>query len=186
MQDNCGDGDIIHAGAYFGDFLPGLSAAIGDGAMILAFEPNKENYRCASITVELNALHHRIKLTHAALGPADGTVMLAVLDDSGRSLGGLSHVDDRGQESVTQIALDGFVPDGRRVSILQLDVEGHEEESLHGSERLIRRDKPILILETVPTSDWFNGLLKDCGYIFERKLAGNSVFVDASNRSAWN
>lgn len=183
MRDNCGKGDIIHAGTYFGDFLPGLSAAIGDGALIWAFEPNKENYRCASITVELNALHHRVKLNHAALGPTNGTVGLSVLDDSGRPLGGKSYINNSGKESVTQIALDGLIPSGRRISILQLDVEEYEEEALRGSECLVRRDKPILILETVPTSDWFNKLLTDCGYIFEQKLGENTAFVAGSNES---
>ena len=177
MRDNCGGGDIIHAGTYFGDFLPGLSAAISDRALLWAFEPNKENYRCASITVELNALHHRVKLTHAALGPKEGAVMLSVVDDSGRSIGGMSHVNERGNESVTQIALDGFIPGDRLISILQLDVEGYEEGALRGGEHLIRRAKPILILETVPTSDWFKKLLGDCGYVFETKVAGNSVFA---------
>jgi FkbM family methyltransferase len=151
--------------------------------MVWAFEPNSENHRCASITVELNALHDRIKLTHAALGPTEGTVMISVLDDSGRSLGGASHIDGAGNESVAQIALDRFVPDRHHVSILQLDVEGYEEMALRGAEKLIRRDRPILILETKPAGNWFDTLLKDCGYVFKRKLAGNSAFVATETRS---
>jgi len=182
MRDNCQAGDLIHAGTYFGDFLPGLASAIGDGAVIWAFEPNEENCRCARITVELNALNSRVKLTHAALGHVDGKVKVSVEDASGRSLGGWSHVNALGKESVTQIALDGFIPSGRRVSILQLDVEGYEEEALRGGEKLIKRDTPILILETVPNSDWFSKLLSDCGYALDRQVAGNSVFVARGNR----
>jgi FkbM family methyltransferase len=177
MRDNCGNGDIVHAGTYFGDFLPGLSSAMSDGALIWAFEPNKENYQCARITVELNALNDRIKLAHAALGDTDGIVMISVLDGAGRPLGGASHVSTTGKERVAQIALDGLIPDRRRVSILQLDVEGCEEQALHGGEKLVRRDRPILILETVPTSEWFNNLLEDCGYVLERCLEENSAFV---------
>jgi FkbM family methyltransferase len=177
LRDNCGSGDIVHAGTYFGDFLPGICAALGEGSKVWAFEPSSENYRCASITVELNGLHDRIRLTRAALGPVDGAVMISVLDDSGRALGGGSHVGPAGKERVTQVALDGFIPEGRRVSILQLDVEGYEEQALRGSEHLIKRDSPILILETIPASDWFRALLSDCGYIFEKKLAQNSAFV---------
>lgn len=184
MRENCGGGDIIHAGTYFGDFLPGLSAAMGAGALIWAFEPNEENYRCASITIELNALCHRVKLTHAALGPENGTVMLSVLDASDYPLGGKSRIDGSGTERVTQIALDGLIPHDRHVSIIQLDVEGYEEKALRGSEQLVRRDRPVLILETVPASDWFNELLKDCGYTFKQTVADNSVFVAVSNRLA--
>lgn len=177
MQKNCGNGDIIHAGTYFGDFLPGLSSDLGDGALIWAFEPNKENYRCARITMELNALDENVRLTHAALGPTDGAAMFSVFDGNGRPLGGASHVNDHGTESVKQIALDSVIPAGRRVTILQLDVEGYEEMALRGAEKLIRRDKPMLILETVPTSEWFNNLLSDCRYAFMQKLAANSAFV---------
>jgi FkbM family methyltransferase len=179
MRDNCGDGDIVHAGTYFGDFLPGLSAAAGEGALIWAFEPNKENFSCASVGVKLNTLHHRVKLSHAALGPADGTVALSVLDNSGRPLGGASHISDRGTESVLQIALDSLIPDDRHVSILQLDVEGYEEQALRGGEHLVRRDKPILILETVPRSKWFAKLLEDCGYVLGKRLEANTAFVVA-------
>ena len=76
MREYCGGGDIIHAGTYFGDFLPGISDALREGAMVWAFEPNSENYRCARITIELNGLHDRVKLTHAALGSSEGTVTI--------------------------------------------------------------------------------------------------------------
>ena len=177
LRNHCADGDIVHAGTYFGDFLPGICAALKQGSMVWAFEPNGENYRCASITIELNSLHDRIKLTHAALGPVDGAVMISVLDNSGGALGGLSHVSPTGKESVTQVALDKFIPYGRRVSILQLDVEGYEEMALRGAENLIRRDRPILILETIPTGSWFDTLLKDCGYVLKGTFATNSAFV---------
>jgi hypothetical protein len=36
-------GDIVHAGAYFGDFLPALSRSCAPGAKVWAFEPNPEN-----------------------------------------------------------------------------------------------------------------------------------------------
>ena len=42
MRNSCNSGDIIHAGTFFGDFLPGLSSALSDNAKIWAFEPNLE------------------------------------------------------------------------------------------------------------------------------------------------
>jgi FkbM family methyltransferase len=179
MRDNCGNGDIVHAGTYFGDFLPALASAISPGALIWAFEPNRENYRCASITIELNAIHDRVKLANAALGSAEGRVMLSVTDDSGRSLGGASHINPSGKESVAQITLEALIPRGRCISILQLDVEGYEEQALRGAEQLIRDHRPILILETVPLSNWFDNLLKDCNYHLAQQVAANSVFVAA-------
>ena len=52
MSKHCGTGDIIHAGTYFGDFLPALSKACHTKAKVWAFEPNLENYKCAIVTTE--------------------------------------------------------------------------------------------------------------------------------------
>ena len=38
MRDHAGAGDVIHAGTFFGDFLPGLSAAMAKGAKIWAYQ----------------------------------------------------------------------------------------------------------------------------------------------------
>src|SRR5262249_33438548 len=48
---NGAGGDVVHAGAYFGDFLPALARACGPAGKVWAFEPNDENFRCAQVTV---------------------------------------------------------------------------------------------------------------------------------------
>src|SRR5882672_2138462 len=58
MVNHVGDGDIVHAGAYFGDFIPALSQACKPSAKLWTFEPNPENYRCALITIEINGLRN--------------------------------------------------------------------------------------------------------------------------------
>ena len=45
MTANCAGGDIVHAGTYFGDFIPALPMACSVGTKLWAFEPNPENYR---------------------------------------------------------------------------------------------------------------------------------------------
>src|SRR5947209_16928501 len=67
MTEHCGSRDIVHAGAFFGDFLPALAKAVEASALLWAFEPNPENYTCASWTVRLNGLSN-CRLHHAGLG----------------------------------------------------------------------------------------------------------------------
>ena len=55
---HAGEGDLVHAGTYFGDFLPALAAAVAPGAMIWAFEPHAENFRCSEVTLLLNGIRN--------------------------------------------------------------------------------------------------------------------------------
>jgi FkbM family methyltransferase len=161
--------DIVHAGTFFGDFLPALSkATVGT---IWAFEAVLESYRCAKTTIALNELNN-VELRHAALGASNGVVSFATTNEHGHALGGASHVDQTsGTEPVVQIPLDDAITLSRPISILQLDVEGYENEVLKGAQELIRRHRPIIILETVP-----EGFADRYGYAFDGRLAENSVF----------
>ncbi len=171
MCANRGGGDVIHAGTYFGDFLPALSKSLARGNKIWAFEPVAENYRCARSTIALNNLDN-VELRQAALGPSPGTIGFVTVDERGRALGGGSHFDSTGgTETVAQVALDDVVPLGRPVSVIQLDVEGYEGGALRGAQEIIRRNRPIIILETVPS-----GFTDVYDYVYVRRLNENSVF----------
>ncbi|MCK6370338.1 MAG: hypothetical protein L6Q83_03265, partial [Gammaproteobacteria bacterium] len=77
LRSHCDTGDVVHAGTYFGDFLPALSRACQ--GTVWAFEPNLENFRCATITVLLNDLRN-IELRRAGLGAASGALPLLTVD----------------------------------------------------------------------------------------------------------
>ena len=91
---------------------------------------------------------------------------MQITDGSGQALGGSSRIvgNDRekmpGMEIVQIVAIDDVVGIDRLISIIQLDVEGHEKEALSGALKTVRRCFPILILEvlegsTLLDSDWF-------------------------------
>ncbi|THD76823.1 FkbM family methyltransferase [Thalassobius vesicularis] len=181
MREHAGDGDIIHAGTFFGDFLPGLSAAIAPDARIWAFEPNPNSYAHATRTIALNGLEN-VVLTHAAVSNSDAPIRFRTRDAQGNPLGGHSRYvteDGPGVETVPAIQLDTVIPDDRRISILQLDVEGHERAALDGALRLIARCQPILILEEFRHKRWIKARLGHLGYELKRKLHANRVFAPA-------
>lgn len=170
MAAHCGQGDIVHAGTYFGDFLPALSRACSDGAKVWAFEPNPENHRCAVVTTLLNDLGN-VVLTHAGLGDREGTLTLMTSDGRGRSLGGASRVVEQRTErglnryaEVRMVRIDDAVPAERQVSILQLDLEGFERPALAGAMETLRRCRPILILEAAPDAAWLSESVLPLGY----------------------
>lgn len=182
MTANCKSGDIITAGTFFGDFLPALSVAAAAHGTVWAFEPNPESYRCAAITALLNDLRN-VKLTNAALGENTETRRLVVRDFTGRALGGASQIADvngnvgnRGRDTVPVdvVAIDDAVPATAAVSILQLDVEGFEEFALAGAINTIERNRPFLILETVPKPESkAAGFLESLKYRVVERLSEN-------------
>jgi FkbM family methyltransferase len=186
MRERCGTGDIVHAGTYFGDFLPALSEACGAQANIWAFEPNPENFRCAQITAAINALGN-VNLRNAGLGETAATLRMRTRDENGVALGGKSHLIDTDDfdrardEEVEIVAVDAVLDPERPVSIVQLDVEDHEQAALTGALQTIARWKPIVILEVrkgndLLTGDWFSDNILSLGYRETLKLHGNTVF----------
>jgi len=190
MISNCGKGDIVHAGTYFGDFLPALSKAISPDAKIWAFEPNPENYHCAKITLELNYADN-VNLFCAGLGEKQESLLVKTSDENGHSLGGGSQIlasdcgDSIGVAAVRIVTVDAIVETSRIVSIIQLDVEGHEKEALSGAILTIQRCLPIIILEVLPNStllgsEWFSDNILSLGYRKVGEMHGNSLFSSKS------
>lgn len=174
-------GDIVHAGTYFGDFLPALSRSREGDGTIWAFEPNLESYRCAQVTILLNGLAN-CSLTRAGLGGDPGVAILETADRHGTSLGGgsslVEHVTEMrpaGHERVEVVAIDDALPGNRQVSAMHLDVEGNEQSALGGAMGTIRRCRPLLILETVPESTWVAEQLGPLGYFADGHIDGNAV-----------
>jgi len=188
ITSNIREGDVIHAGTYFGDFLPALSASCARDSTIWAFEPNPENFRCATVTTIINDLRN-VRLINAGLGDTEKIVAMATQDGSGRGLGGASRVitstDSRPPESIENVqivAIDDVVPSDRVVSIIHLDVEGYEKEALCGAKNTIRRCHPILILETLPENRWFADSILSMGYELSRTANVNKILTFPSDR----
>lgn len=186
-----GGGDIVHAGTFFGDFLPALSQACGPEGRVWAFEPNPESYSCASVTMLLNGLGN-VELTNAGLGATADTLHILTMDQTGRSLGGSSRIVRKdcdgtgGTSSVKMVTIDDVVPSDRRVVVIQLDVEGHEWEALFGGLKTIQAWLPVLVLEvtkssTLLESAWFSEHVLELGYRRLGTIDENAVFVPRAN-----
>jgi FkbM family methyltransferase len=171
--------DIVHAGTYFGDFLPAVSKAVDPGRTIYAFEPNSENFACAEWTTLLNALGN-IRLQQVALGDVSSTRQMQTAL-AGVALGGMSRITDMPKdptgdyEDVATVRLDDVLPEQADIGVLQLDVEGFEEPALKGALETITRCRPILILETVPEA-FMESSITPLGYRQAGSVCGNTIF----------
>jgi FkbM family methyltransferase len=176
------NGDIVHAGTFFGDFLPALARSRRNGALVWGFEPNRESFRCAQITTLLNDLPN-VVLTHAALAAEGGaSALLATSDRVGVAAGGGSRVlgdPSRASgvetEAVDLVSIDEVIGSDRSVASIQLDVEGHEQQALTGAMLTIRRCRPLILVERVPSEDWLDANLAPLGYERDGTVAVNTV-----------
>ncbi|MEM6692168.1 MAG: FkbM family methyltransferase [Planctomycetota bacterium] len=184
MREHGRGGDIVHAGTFFGDFLPAISHACDDESIVWALEPNPHSFRCAQATVAINGLSN-IKLANAGLGSQREELPFQIFDQQGTSLGGLSQFVKGGNASrddcvmASVVRMDDLIPPSRRVGIIQLDVEGYEEQSLMGAIETIRRCRPILILETEISEFWLRATLPGIVYRSMTKLHTNTVYFPA-------
>jgi len=169
-------GNIIHAGAGFGDFLP----ALGGCDSVWAFEPNRLMYSSCLCTMLLNSVSN-VKLFPLALGGYDGVICLRELDVNGVEMGPRSEVCEEGVE-VGVVRLDSIIPVDCRISLIHLDLEGYEFEALRGAMGIIERDSPVIVLEIDGRAVDYNNFMLSIGYVVNKQLIFNSnermVFVN--------
>jgi len=187
------DGDIIHAGAYFGDSIPALAKGISSEQKIWSFEPSSENFRAAQITIQLNGLSN-VHLFRNAIGEKNETKkVLTKNPDTGKALGATSRIvssdDSSAEETIEVVTLDSAIPADRKISLMHIDVEGYEISALSGAKELIIRNKPIIIIESgVKNEDRYREFMESIGYEYKEGVerrdyeAGyrNSVYIAKS------
>lgn len=112
-------------------------------AAVLAFEPNPRTFRLLALNAELRP---NIRCCNVGLSDADGPARLAVTADN---LGMATLHGGAGAAVDCELRrLDGLdLLDGQRVSLMKIDVEGHEAAVLRGATALLARDRPVVVLE---------------------------------------
>ena len=156
IQQFVGNGDIISGGAFVGDFLPVLSRSLKRGAYLHSFEPNPVGFAATTMPLALNNVKNA-RLSQVAVGREKAVLPLLVADALGRQMGGTSKVVETPAEGLTidveLVPIDDLVAQDRKVSVLQLDVEGHEGQALEGAARTIDNGRPLVVLETLAAQD---------------------------------
>lgn len=188
IRGNCKDGDIVHAGTFFGDFIPAISSALAPDAKIWAFEPNYENYYCAKNTIRLNNLQN-VELYNAGLGETESEANLLIRTRQGKNLGGGSKITSHFEKDLTVevslVSIDQVIPSNRKISIIQLDVEGYEKQALVGALQTIQHYKPLIIIEDnndIINTEWFKSNILSYGYTLIGKVHNNHIISFNPNK----
>jgi FkbM family methyltransferase len=156
-------------GAHHGSITRIMAEATGPTGRVVAFEAHPVNAR----TLARRVRRHDGRVTVEALAVSDGTrdrVMLfggrggssAEWTITGRGVDGRE--GEPGPE-VRAVALDAYFPSGEGPRFVKLDAESAEAEVLHGMRRVVREDRPALVIEFHDERGWAaRRVLLDAGY----------------------
>lgn len=138
----------VHAGTFFGDMIPLFSEYCSD--KVYAFEPVLENFVMAKQCIDKNDVRN-VVLFNSALSDKQGSARFKTIHEQGFHMGGWSHIttdemDPRRSQVVSTLRIDDIQMND--LAVIHLDLEGHEKEALYGAINTIRKDEPILILES--------------------------------------
>ncbi len=169
----------IDAGGSFGWYAVLLSQAVGHAGRVHVFEPIPRTAQVLTENLKRNACDN-VTVHAVALAEADGTMDLYVPDIG---VSGSLRLHDYGDAyemfSCPVRTLDGMADEGKwpKIDFIKADIEGAEFALLRGAVRLIRRDRPLLMLEVQASStrlfghepsalfEWLQALSYGAGWI---------------------
>lgn len=157
---------VIDVGANIGIYALPLA---GLGARVSAFEPGSSARDALRLNVELNSAEERVRIFPFALGDRDHDGALTTDLDGANHLLDAAGSDAR-VERVRVRTLDGVIGghpewfEGHKVVALKIDAEGHDELVLRGAERLLEKDRPVVIVEIWDGGERIRQFLARLGY----------------------
>jgi FkbM family methyltransferase len=160
LESYLGDGGVfIDVGAHIGNHSITLVQRT-DGATAVAFEPSPKTFQALAGNVASLGLSERIAIHNVAVGAADGTGTLSIVD--ARDMGTMSLLGPKEgleRHEVKIRPLDSLLPKlgDRQVKLIKIDTEGYESEVVKGAVELIKTHKPAICAETASVEE-FNQL----------------------------
>lgn len=166
---------VWDVGANVGHYTLRMAELAGPQGRVFAFEPVPETFELLAANVAVAGAHN-VSLFNVAVSL---TTDLAGISFPRFSSGLTNYymaslVPEGGEMHVLTLRADSLMPP-KPVTLVKLDVEGHELPALRGMQELLRRDHPRLIVEG--RSDEVLAWLRGLGYEYEEDPSSpNRVF----------
>ena len=138
----------VDVGASVGNYALAIRNAVGPRGRLVALEPNPDVYR----ELVCSTWGAGIETRNAAASNSTGTIDLLIpVDANGQAMEPVASLEDRGQRcvrvQVPRLRLDDLLRDAARVSLIKIDVEGHELPVLEGALEVLEKHRPALVVE---------------------------------------
>jgi len=162
----------VDVGAHRGVITLQLAHLVGPSGRVIAFEAHPENAHELERAVAAEKLDERVRVENVAI--SDGSKARVGLHPGRRRASAEWNItgtdlEGRPTPSVLEVpatSLDAyFRPNGGRVDLVKIDVEGAEGKVLAGMRQLLRDVRPALVLEFHGEAGWAGRQeLFDAGY----------------------
>jgi FkbM family methyltransferase len=142
----------VDVGANVGVHTVRLAKLVGQHGKVIAIEPDPEVIRRAQRNVALNGLE-TVRLINAAASDQPGEMQLyrpSPCDTNRARASLLHHPYLTGAATIVPVVTLDEVCADERISLIKIDVEGHESAVVRGATATIARDKPSIVFEYAP------------------------------------
>ena len=167
---------VVDVGANIGHYTKRLSELVGYTGRVIAIEPVPETFLL--LTENLKHIQHdNITLLNAAAAENSGVAGMTIPKFStGLKNFYQAHlVSEKDAElRVLTLSLDSVCLCEKQIALVKIDAEGHEAGVLRGMKEILRRDRPVMIVETF--SEEVINQMRTIGYSCER-LPGSSNVI---------
>jgi len=142
---------------------------------VYSFEPFEKNYKLLERNIKNNAFVNKIIPQMIAI--SDTTEELGL--DPGPSINPANTKVVEGGYGIPASTIDIIFKDINMISLIKIDVEGHEPQVLNGALNTLKKYKPVLAIEshTKDEEDIVMDLLKPFGYNKSRKYCATPTYI---------
>ena len=150
--------NIIDIGANIGFFSILGAKLVGDRGRVVSFEASPYVFRTLKRNIDLNSPSN-IDAFNLAVLDKPGRIQFHLSKRHNQGLSSLRNLGDETEQVVETegISIDSMLTALPKISLVKIDVEGAEVKVILGAIRMLRRDRPYLILE------WADSLLVETG-----------------------
>jgi FkbM family methyltransferase len=150
-------GNFVDVGTNIAVVTASIADHLAQTGEVFAFEPSPDTLRLAASTVALNGAEN-VTLFNAAVSDSDGSLVFNATPGNSAIASARRHnfglLNEWQQVTVPAVRLDSLHAAGHLdgVSLVKIDVEGHEPSVLRGALEFIAAARPTVVYEYTPVA----------------------------------